>query len=85
MADCGPNCEETLKKIELVLDGEAEQAVRAAVEQHLSDCAPCLERAEFRKHVKDLIHSKCSEHEVPLGLESKIQELIRTYESPAGT
>lgn len=82
MTDCGPDCEETLKQIELVLDGEADDGVQMVVQEHLSDCSPCMEKAEFRKHVKDLIHTKCAEHEIPSDLQSKIRELIRTYEAP---
>lgn len=83
MTDCGPDCEETLKQIELVLDGEAGDDVRTVVDKHLSDCSPCMDKAEFRKHVKDLIHDKCAEREVPADLKAKIHELIRNYEAPA--
>jgi mycothiol system anti-sigma-R factor len=82
MTDCGPDCEETLKQIELVLDGEADVGVQVVVERHLSGCGPCMDKAEFRKHVKELIHSKCAEQDVPEELRLKIHELIRTYEFP---
>jgi mycothiol system anti-sigma-R factor len=83
MAECGPNCEETLKEIERFLDGELDPLAQGQVTHHLSDCNPCMERAEFRRHVKDLIHDKCIEQTLPPGLSERIQELLRSYDTPA--
>lgn len=77
IADCGPECTETLRGIEAFLDGEVDVGMRARIEQHLTDCAPCMGRAEFRSHLKHLVHDKCADEAVPDGVVSKIQELIR--------
>ena len=67
MDDCGPHCEETLREIEAFLDGELDPALRDRVTHHLSDCNPCMQRAEFRKHLKEIVHDKCTEREDPGG------------------
>lgn len=85
MAECGPNCEETLKEIERFLDGELDALTEGQVTHHLSDCNPCLGRAEFRRHLKDLVHEKCTEQTLPPGLSEKLTRLLHTDGSPAGT
>ena len=74
MADCGPDCEETLREIEAYLDGEVEAPQATAIEIHLADCNPCMDRAEFRQHLKDLVHDRCREAE-PEGLRDKVLEV----------
>ena len=75
--DCGPNCEETLKEIEAFLDGELDVAVHEQIQIHLSDCSPCMQRAEFRRHVKVMVRSKCSGgNDVPPALEHRIRSLL---------
>jgi mycothiol system anti-sigma-R factor len=81
MAECGPNCEETLKELERFLDGELDVLTEGQVTHHLSDCNPCMERAEFRKHVKDLVHDRCAERELPAGLAQRITELLGTTDA----
>jgi mycothiol system anti-sigma-R factor len=74
--ECGPNCEETLREIESFLDGELDVSVQEQIEVHLSDCNPCMQRAEFRRHVKVMIRSKCAADEVPATLEHRIRSLL---------
>jgi mycothiol system anti-sigma-R factor len=74
--DCGPECEEALREIERFLDGELEPGLRAVVASHLSSCTPCTERAEFRRHVKELIASKCSKDAMPNDLLARVKSLL---------
>ena len=74
-ADRG-HCRETLREIELYLDGELDPAIESLVQHHLSGCNPCTEKTEFRQHLKDLIQSKCAERDLPDGLWQKVQALI---------
>jgi mycothiol system anti-sigma-R factor len=74
--DCGPNCMETLREIESFLDGELDVSVQRQIEVHLSDCNPCMQRAEFRRHVKVMIRSKCTGDTVPSALEQRIRSLL---------
>ena len=55
-----PGCMEALKEVERLLDGELEGELRIKVEKHLSGCSPCMDRAEFRRHLKVMIAAKCS-------------------------
>ncbi len=55
-----PGCMEALKEVERLLDGELEAELRIKVEKHLSGCSPCMDRAEFRRHLKVMIAAKCT-------------------------
>jgi mycothiol system anti-sigma-R factor len=74
--DCGPDCAETLKEIESFLDGELDVSVQEQIQIHLSDCSPCMQRAEFRRHIKVVVRSKCSGDDVPPALEHRIRALL---------
>ena len=76
MADCGPICQETLREIQRFLDGELDPGAKVAIEHHLSDCNPCMQRTEFRRHLKGMISSKCVGDDVPAALIEKIHGLI---------
>ena len=81
MADCGPECEETLRQIERFLDHEVDDVIRVKVERHLSGCNPCTDRAEFRVHLKALVQAKCAEREVPAGLKDRLREVLATLDT----
>lgn len=77
LSDCGPECLEALREIERFLDGELEDpGMRAFVDRHLSGCSPCMERAEFRRHLKEIVGSKCRERQVPPELSERLRSLI---------
>ena len=76
MSDLGPKCRETLDEIEAFLDGEVTASLRVRIEHHLSDCPPCMERAEFRRHVKVMISTRCTGDAVPSALHERITRLI---------
>ena len=65
MTDGKPKCVETLREIEALVDGELETTVRVRIESHLVDCPPCMDHAEFRRHLKVMVSSKCAQHDVP--------------------
>ncbi|MGZ5213086.1 MAG: zf-HC2 domain-containing protein [Actinomycetota bacterium] len=76
MSDRGPDCMETLREIERYLDGELQGDLRIKVQVHLSGCNPCMDRTEFRRHLKDMIASKCGGDEPPPELFVRIRALI---------
>jgi mycothiol system anti-sigma-R factor len=76
MKDQGHRCTETLREIELYLDGEADDALRDRIEGHLADCTPCMDRADFRTHLKALVRERCHEDRVPDGLSAKILAML---------
>jgi mycothiol system anti-sigma-R factor len=84
LADCGPDCLEALGEIEAYLDGEIEVSHRVRIEQHLRGCNPCMDKTEFRRHLKDLVHERCSEQVAPPELTARIEALIRSHEDPSG-
>jgi mycothiol system anti-sigma-R factor len=83
MDDCGPECQEALREIERFLDHEVDDVVRIKVERHVSGCGPCTDKMEFRAHLKALVQSKCSEHELPAGLEERLRRFLTTADPGA--
>ena len=81
--DCGPECQDTLEKIERYLDGEVEGDIHVRIEEHLAGCTTCAERAEFRRHLKVMVSSKCAEQRAPADLHVRIRALIRTLDPPS--
>ena len=76
MIDCGPECMEALKEVERLLDGELDAELRTKVEKHLSSCSPCMDRTEFRRHLKAMIASKCTGDEPRPELVIRIRAII---------
>jgi mycothiol system anti-sigma-R factor len=74
--ECGPDCTETLLEVEAFLDGEVDPALAERITNHLSDCSPCSDRTEFRKHLKELVATRCIERDVPDALRDRIRTLI---------
>ena len=81
MGELKPQCQEALHEIQQFLDGELESSVTIEIEQHLSGCSPCMQRVEFRRHLKVMISSKCRGDAVPAELDEKIRGLIRTLDT----
>ena len=72
-----PECQQALQDLERFLDGEMDQPERGLLDTHLQGCTPCMERADFKRHVKDLIASKCGCDAVPTGLRDRISALLQ--------
>ena len=77
MTEHGRRCAETLREIERYLDGEADDALRTRIEGHLSDCSPCMHRADFRAHLKSLVRDRCLQEQVPDQLDARIRAMLR--------
>ncbi|MGI9018055.1 MAG: mycothiol system anti-sigma-R factor [Euzebya sp.] len=69
-------CDALLKRLETFLDGECPQDVEATLEQHLQDCPPCLDRADFERKVRELVASKCRDS-APVGLVDSIKARLQ--------
>jgi hypothetical protein len=61
-----------------------DDVVRAKVQRHLSGCSPCTDKLEFRVHLKAMIQTKCSERELPTGLEERIREVLTSFDRDRG-
>jgi anti-sigma factor (TIGR02949 family) len=73
-----PECQQALQDLERFLDGELEQPRRGLLDAHLHGCTPCMERADFKRHVRTLIASRCGSQEVPAGLLDKVSSLLQS-------
>jgi mycothiol system anti-sigma-R factor len=75
---------EALKEIERLLDGELPPELRIKVQTHLSGCSPCMDRTEFRRHLKEMVAAKCSGDQPPPELLIRIRAVIeeRDVSSP---
>jgi anti-sigma factor (TIGR02949 family) len=71
-----PECEEALRDIERFLDGELGPPRSLTLETHLQECSPCMERADFKRHVRALVASRCGRDEVPAGLKVKVMQVL---------
>ena len=69
-----PNCNDTLRELEMFLDSELSADARQAIEAHLNGCTHCLEAFDFHAELKAIIHTKCCNDEVPPGLMAKIEQ-----------
>ena len=69
-------CDEVLKEVELLLDGELEPDRAANLRRHLDGCSPCLRRAEFQQKLRDIIRAKVR-CEAPDHLVVRVRQVIR--------
>ena len=74
------SCDEVLSEIEHYLHGELDRSRSARLADHLADCPPCLDRAEFQRKLKEIVRVKCRSA-TPEHLIVKIREAIRTEPS----
>jgi anti-sigma factor (TIGR02949 family) len=52
-------CSEVLAEIEAFVDGELPKEKVPEFVEHLEECPPCLERADFQAKLKQILRSKC--------------------------
>ena len=70
------DCNDVLIQIEGYIDREVEGLRYEEIEVHLKRCPPCLERADFRLRLKEMISAKCCREAVPQELADRIRALI---------
>jgi mycothiol system anti-sigma-R factor len=68
------DCSETIKELDLFLDGELSDSQRDAVRHHLDGCMDCLGAFDFHAELKIVIAAKCNNDEMPPGLLGKIEK-----------
>jgi anti-sigma factor (TIGR02949 family) len=69
MADCN----ETLRELEIFLDDEISDDVRAGISDHLTNCPDCLQAFDFHAELRAVIKAKCQSDEMPADLLSRIE------------
>jgi mycothiol system anti-sigma-R factor len=55
------SCEESLERIELLLDGELGPDELARLRRHLEDCAPCVGQVEVLERLRERLRTDCCE------------------------
>ncbi len=75
------SCEEVLDQIEHYLHGELPSERSADLAHHLTECAPCLDRAEFQRRLKEIVRVKCRS-ETPQHVVWRIRDAIRSEPGP---
>ena len=84
--DC--RCDDVIRDVWLFLDDEMNPVRRAAVQQHLDDCSPCLEETGLDAKLKSLLHRKCGGEKAPEQLKVRLlaalQEVSMSVRSDGG-
>jgi mycothiol system anti-sigma-R factor len=73
----GDDCDQSLRELQVYLDGELRPEVRDIVAAHLADCPPCEDRAEFERRVRALVAASCHEC-APVELRERILRLLNS-------
>ena len=64
-----------VEQIVYLIDGELDEADVILVRQHLTECAPCLEKYDVQRTVKALVARSCAES-APAELRDRIRIAI---------
>jgi anti-sigma factor (TIGR02949 family) len=72
------DCTETLRELDLFLDGELDPHQYDAIRHHLDGCMDCLGAFDFHAELKIVIAEKCNNDEMPPDLLSKIEQCFGT-------
>ena len=71
------DCSEYLERIVYFLDNELDEADCSAVQLHLDECGPCLEKYDLQRTVKAVVHRSCSSELAPSELRQRVMVQIR--------
>ncbi len=70
-------CADYLERIVYFLDNELDEADCSAVQLHLDECGPCLEKYDLQRTVKAVVHRSCSSELAPSELRHRVMVQIR--------
>ncbi len=70
------DCADYLERIVYFLDNELDEADCSAVQMHLDECGPCLEKYDLQRTVKSVVARSCSES-APSELRQRVMVQIR--------
>lgn len=70
------DCEELLHELDHLLHGELPADRAKALRDHLDDCPPCFESADFQAQFKALIAKRCTE-DVPPDFRARLLGFLR--------
>ena len=75
----GEECADYLERIVYFLDNELDEADCTAVQAHLDECGPCLERFDLQRTVKAVDARSCYEA-APTDLRQRVMVQIRAVQ-----
>jgi mycothiol system anti-sigma-R factor len=67
------DCAQTLRELDVFLDGELSDQQHAAIRHHLEGCMDCLGAYDFHAELKIVVAEKCTNDEMPPDLLGKIE------------
>jgi len=68
-----------LSKLRSILDGEATaDEKKNFIEKHLDECMPCYRYYHLEMAIRDLLKSKCGNHQAPVDLIESIRSKINS-------
>jgi len=70
------DCSEVLERMFFFIDHELADADCTEIQQHLDECAPCLQKYDLERTVKALVARSCPEH-APESLRDRVLLSIR--------
>ncbi|HEX6148268.1 mycothiol system anti-sigma-R factor [Nocardioides sp.] len=74
------DCADFLERIVYFLDNELDEADCSAVQHHLDECGPCLERYDLQRTVKAVVHRSCASEHAPSDLRQRVMVQIRAVQ-----
>jgi mycothiol system anti-sigma-R factor len=74
----GADCVQTLRELDVFLDGELDADSYDAIKHHLDGCMDCLGAFDFHAELKAVITEKCNNDEMPPDLLTKIERCFGT-------
>jgi mycothiol system anti-sigma-R factor len=67
-----PNCQETLKELELFLDSELPKARVEEIMVHLTGCTDCQGAYEFHAELRTIVRAKAKRDHLPDGFTDRL-------------
>ena len=67
-------CSDTLRELQTYLDGELTESIKGIVDEHLLECADCMQAFDFHAELKLVIATKCKTDALPPSLLAKIED-----------
>ena len=76
------NCDETIERLYVYLDGELTEDRRQEIQRHLDLCGPCVSAFGFEAELRRVIANRCKDH-VPPDLIDRVANALRDAHSRA--
>jgi mycothiol system anti-sigma-R factor len=77
------DCTETMRELELFLDGELSPEECAHVASHLEECLECFHAFDFQAELKAVIAAKGCNDAMPPGLLDRIRQCLDDPAEPS--